>query len=61
MGHDLLVAFSLLLVFEGILPFMSPDTMRRSLTLMINMENRSLRAMGLFSMLAGVALLYAVN
>jgi len=61
MWHDLLVAFALLLVLEGVWPFLSPDSLRRALQLMIEQDDRSLRITGLVSMVVGVVLLYLVN
>ena len=61
MWHDLLVAFALLLVIEGIVPFLSPDAMRRALLMAIQMSDNALRFMGLSSMLIGVLLLALVN
>lgn len=51
-----LVAVGLLFVFEGILPFLSPDFWRRLMLYMITQSNRSLRVMGLVSMLIGLTL-----
>jgi uncharacterized protein YjeT (DUF2065 family) len=61
MWNDLWVAMALMLVLEGMVPFLSPDTLRRMLVTMMQMDNRSLRIAGLISMLAGVALLYLVR
>jgi hypothetical protein len=61
MWHDLWVAMALLLVVEGILPFLSPDSMRQVLLLLVQQDNRSLRISGLISMISGVVLLYFVN
>jgi uncharacterized protein YjeT (DUF2065 family) len=61
MWNDLWVALALMLVLEGIVPFLSPDTLRRMLVTMIQMDNRGLRIAGLISMLAGVGLLYVVR
>ena len=52
---------ALMLVIEGFMPFMSPSTFRRALAQMASMNDRNLRAIGLFSMALGVALLYWVN
>lgn len=57
----LLTALALMLVLEGILPFLSPDTLRRVIQQMAAMDDRSLRLSGLFSMLAGILLLYLVR
>ncbi|CRI67361.1 conserved hypothetical protein [Thiocapsa sp. KS1] len=59
--HDVLVAVALLLVIEGMLPFLSPERFRRLLLLMAAENKRSLRLAGLASMVSGVVLLYLVN
>ena len=61
MWHDLLVALSLMLVIEGILPFLSPETMRQVLLRTAELNDESLRVGGLITMVSGVALLYWVN
>ena len=61
MWNDLWVAMALMLVLEGIVPFLSPDALRRMLVTLIQMDNRSMHIAGLISMLAGVALLYLVR
>lgn len=61
MWHELWVATALLLVIEGIWPFLSPASMRDALRLMAEQSDRSLRLLGLVSMLSGVLLLYIVN
>ena len=61
MWNDLWVAMALMLVLEGIVPFLSPDTLRRMLVTLMQMDNRSMRIAGLISMLAGVVLLYLVH
>ena len=59
--NELLTAFSLLLVIEGVLPFLSPGTFRNILVQMLQMDDRSLRISGLVSMVSGVVLLYLVK
>ncbi|MGD8937136.1 MAG: DUF2065 domain-containing protein [Thiogranum sp.] len=61
MWTDLGAALALMLVLEGILPFLSPDSVRRLLAAMSEVDNRSMRISGLVSMLAGVGLLYLVR
>jgi uncharacterized protein YjeT (DUF2065 family) len=61
MWNNLLIACALLLIIEGVLPFLNPDGLRKTLILITHMDNRSLRMGGLVSMLAGVVLLYLVN
>jgi len=59
--QTLLVAVALMLVVEGIIPFLKPDAMRKVLTKMAQSDDRTLRISGLVSMVAGVVLLYLVK
>jgi uncharacterized protein YjeT (DUF2065 family) len=61
MWHDLLVGFALMLVIEGILPFLNPAKMRQIMLMVCNMDDRVLRFLGLTSMVLGVVLLVIVN
>ena len=61
MWNDFLAAIALLLVIEGILPFLNPQALRNTLQQMIKLDDRSLRLIGLGSMLTGVALLYWIR
>jgi hypothetical protein len=58
---DLLAAFALYLVLEGILPFLNPPALRRAMQAFTAMDDRKLRTMGFISMMSGVALLYWVR
>ena len=55
---DLTAALGLMFVIEGILPFLSPDGLRRTLARAAAMDNTMLRVAGAVSMLAGVAVLW---
>lgn len=59
--HDLLVALALVLVLEGIMPFLNPEGLRRALSVISSMNDSTLRFGGLTSMVLGVLLLYIVN
>ena len=61
MWQELLIALALLMVIEGILPFLNPAAMRRLMRTLSEMDDRSLRVSGLASMLIGLALLYIVH
>ena len=61
MWHDILVALALMLVIEGILPFLNPSGIRRAIIMMAQMDDRQLRFGGLTSMIVGVVLLYLIN
>jgi len=56
--NDLLAAFALYLVLEGILPFLNPQAMKRFLVTMANFADQQLRIWGLVSMVVGLVLLY---
>ena len=58
---DLLAALALVMVIEGMVPFLSPQTMRRMLEKVAGIDDRALRLVGLFSMLCGVILLSIVR
>ena len=61
MWNELWIAVALMLVIESIVPFLSPDTVRRMIATMTQMDDRSMRMAGLLSMLAGLNLLYLVH
>jgi len=58
---DLWAAFALVLVIEGLLPFLSPDGYKRSVQQLQSLPEKNLRWVGLFSMIAGDGLLYLVR
>lgn len=51
------MAFGLMLVIEGILPLLSPQSWRDTFQRMIALKNGQLRFIGLVSMLAGFLLI----
>ncbi|MGE5241312.1 MAG: DUF2065 domain-containing protein [Bacteroidota bacterium] len=61
MWQDLSLALALLLILEGILPFLSPDGLRKALAAIHQLSDSQLRFAGLSSMLLGVVLLYIVH
>jgi uncharacterized protein YjeT (DUF2065 family) len=61
MWHDLATALCLVLVIEGLLPFLSPGTWRGLMAQLLGSDDRSLRLAGLVSMLLGATLLYLVR
>jgi len=58
---DLLAALALVLVIEGMVPFLNPQSLRRMLETVSQLDDRTLRITGLVSMLCGVVLLYVVR
>jgi uncharacterized protein YjeT (DUF2065 family) len=61
MWQNFLSAVALMLVIEGILPFLAPGVVRQVFATMATMEVNRLRLTGLLSMAAGVVLLYMVR
>ncbi len=61
MWTDLLAAVALMLVIEGIWPFLNPRHLREALLQIVALDDRALRILGLVSMMAGVILLYLVR
>ncbi|MDX1504512.1 MAG: DUF2065 family protein [Spongiibacter sp.] len=57
MWQELAVALSLVLIIEGILPFLSPNRWRMLAYRMADMEAKSVRIVGLLSMLSGLLML----
>jgi uncharacterized protein len=58
---DLLGAFALYLVIEGILPFVNPAAMKRAIAAFLQLDSRQLRTIGFISMASGLTLLYFVR
>ena len=58
---DLLAALSLVMVIEGIVPFVSPHSLRNLLEKVTRIDDRTLRITGLVSMICGVIMLYVVR
>ena len=56
--QELGIALCLVLVLEGILPFLCPRQWREALIQLTQLSDRQLRLMGLASMLLGTAVLY---
>ncbi len=61
MWNDLLAAIALVLVIEGVLPFLNPGALRRALALIAQMNDNTLRFTGLTCMVLGILLLNLVR
>ena len=61
MWNDLLTAGCLVLVVEGVLPFLSPARTREALRTAADFNDRTLRLIGLGSMVLGVLSLYLLD
>jgi len=58
MTTTFLTALGLMLVLEGLLPFLVPSVWRETFRKMIELKDGQLRFVGLVSMLAGVFLIF---
>ncbi len=61
MWEHILPALALVLVFEGIMPFLSPRSWREAMQQATQLPDNVLRGFGLASMLVGVIVLYLVR
>lgn len=61
MWHDIAIALCLVFVIEGMMPFISPGRWRKMVLNVAQLDDRSMRIMGLVSMAMGIGLLYLVN
>lgn len=58
---DLFSAVALVLIIEGIIPFISPNALRNTYKRIAEMGDETVRVSGLVSMVAGVILLALVR
>ena len=58
MGTTLLMAFALMLVIEGLLPFIAPSAWRETFRRLMQLNDGQIRFIGLTSMVLGLALRY---
>lgn len=58
MWLDLAKAFCLVLVIEGIMPFLAPARWRNLAMLLSQVDDRTMRVVGFISMAIGAVLLY---
>ncbi|HSS63252.1 MAG TPA: DUF2065 domain-containing protein [Gammaproteobacteria bacterium] len=59
--QDLLTAVALLLIIEGVIPFLNPPGLRKALLTVSQLSDGVLRFGGLTCMVLGCLLLYAVR
>lgn len=59
--NDLLAALALVLIIEGMLPFINPGSLRTMLETLAQFDDRTIRIIGLVSMLCGLVLLTLVR
>lgn len=61
MTRDFLRALALMIVFEGLLPFMAPGRFRETMQRLSGLDDRRLRFLGVTCMLVGIVILKLVH
>ncbi|MBI5862291.1 MAG: DUF2065 domain-containing protein [Rhodocyclales bacterium] len=59
--ETILLAFALMLVIEGLLPFLSPRAWRDAFSRLTKLADGQIRFMGLSSMMIGLILLFVLR
>jgi uncharacterized protein YjeT (DUF2065 family) len=59
--RDLVTAFALLLIIEGLLPFFAPQFWQKTMQDLSRISPKAIRIGGIISMLAGAVLLQFLN
>ncbi|MDO8346630.1 MAG: DUF2065 domain-containing protein [Rugosibacter sp.] len=59
--ETILLAFALMLVIEGLLPFLSPQAWRGAFSRLTKLADGQIRFMGLSSMMIGLILLFVLR
>jgi len=59
--NDLFSALALVLVIEGIMPFVAPDKWKHILAQVLQLDDRTLRIFGGALMVTGIVILYSIN
>ncbi len=60
-GATLVMAFALMLIFEGVLPFLAPKLWRDTFRRITQLTDGQIRFVGLCSMLVGMVVLFVVQ
>ncbi len=55
------LALGFVLVIEGLFPFLSPTAWRQTFTRLLQLQDGQIRFIGLLSVLAGLALVWALS
>ncbi len=61
MATTFLMAFALMLVIEGLFPFLAPSAWRETFRRLMQLSDGQIRFFGLTSMLAGLVLLFILR
>ena len=58
MFHNLVIAFALVLVIEGLLYALFPEAMKRMMMTVLSMSSSAVRSSGLFAAIIGVGIVW---
>ena len=61
MWHDVGIALCLVLVIEGIIPFLYPKRWKEMVAVIAEIDDKTMRIVGFISMVTGTGLLYLIN
>ena len=61
MWYEVFTALALVLVIEGLLPFISPHGYRKAVIQLAQLPLKNIRLVGLVSMLIGILILYGIR
>ena len=61
MRNDFLVVIALVLVFEGVIPFLAPEKFRQAMAQLSQLSNQVIRIIGLVSMTLGIIFLTIIK
>ncbi|NKB19660.1 MAG: DUF2065 family protein [Alphaproteobacteria bacterium] len=61
MYPDLVIAFALVLVIEGLLYALFPDAMKRMMVSVMSMPSSSMRSAGLLAAIVGVGIVWLIR
>ncbi|MFA6971846.1 MAG: DUF2065 domain-containing protein [Gallionella sp.] len=56
-----LLGFAMMLVIEGLMPFLFPDTWRETFRRLVSLSDGQLRFIGMTAMLSGLLMLYWIK
>ncbi len=61
MWYEIFTALALVLVIEGLLPFISPAGYRKTVMQLAQLNLKNIRLIGFISMLIGILILYGIR
>ncbi|MFT6835428.1 MAG: hypothetical protein ACJA0H_001467 [Francisellaceae bacterium] len=59
--HEFIIGLCLVLVFEGIMPFLRPDKYKEMIKKISTADNKQIRTYGLCSIIVGIIVLFLIK